>query len=466
MSHGPRFSEIRNLVSGCDGLTLEESRYLKFLLVDFHTDLIAELPLEIVTMIALDLRPKDFAHCLKVSKTWRERFLSAAVMLAYARQRWPAMITSSVTRPDFLYSLFRLGFVYSNYHLRLDFSNSDYPLDPVFINRFGQPPAFYKYIPWGRGFTTYSMGLYAYGKVALHPYTGIITVDDLRVKTRKVMAAPSAPTGSLPPWELRLLSLGSKLVIASQNKQLVAWDHVENEVYEKPLHCRVHRVATHDMTVAAVLCGGDVVLWTPGHAAIQLDMSRLTKELGLDSSQAKDWEWNRHVFFDHRNSKTLYLASSYDVYADDNSSNGAIAVRATVHKFSEGIYISSWNFDHEYFKSSRPSDCKSRNILISEYELEFSCIFFSQSTPSNPPEHFVAFDKIQQKFFSVTDLQQSNAFARAFAWSGRNETKQTLDLDFQVSFFGCDYEATHVWPPATIGNTEDCPDPNGKENET
>ncbi|KAI0457159.1 hypothetical protein F5B21DRAFT_464596 [Xylaria acuta] len=462
MSHSPRFAEFRQLLFGGDGLTPEEARYLKLLLSDIHTDLIGELPLEIVTLVALELQLDDFVCCLRVSKLWRQRFLSDSVTSAYARHRWPAMIDGVVNRSRFLETLLELTCVLYNYrksvateHVLFD-SRAHYTLDPVFHNQSDNLPNVYmRYFTDARSQSGCS-AFYTSGKVASHLCGCVIVIDDLRSKTRKIFTPPS---GAMHGSALKLQSLGSRLVIGTIDRLLIAWDHVNNQAYEKSLPCRMLRCATQNNRVAIVLYGGEVVIWTLSHAVIQVDTSRLILGLGINPSEAKTWEACLNVFFDPRNSKKLYLASGYLFRVGSKS-----MIRVTVHEFLEAVHVASWSSDYQDptvyrdgVQSSPDEHTPEPRIVTSEYEADHSCILFSRRFFMKADVRLTAFDKIKRKFVDIVDCQQNylcyeaveDRYQRPRDEVRHGSTAERTDLDFKVVFTRQGYEVTRLKMPST-----------------
>ncbi|KAI0432289.1 hypothetical protein F5Y09DRAFT_339793 [Xylaria sp. FL1042] len=408
MNHSTRLPELRQLVFD-QGLSREEIRYLRLLLSDTRPDPIGELPLEIIALIVLHLSLKEFACCLRMSKVWRERFLSQPVMAVYAERHWPAMINGAVNRCNFLGALSKLGwgdYGFKNFY-KYDAEvvpwdrTSQYELDSVFHNQLGNlPDAYTQYSIDGDDFIR-DTALYTSGKVAYHLCGCIVVVDDLKSNTRKVLTPPS---GMMYGLALKLHALGSRLVVGSIDRLLVAWDHVNNRAYEKSLPSRVLRCTTRDDRVGIVRYGGDVLIWTPGHAVLQLDLSSLT--LNLDLMVAKTWRACLQVFFDARDRNILYLATGYFFH---NGSNDM--VRLEVHVFSvAGHAIATWSFeDYDlYCKKMKSGLYTSRGledtvtgpcIEISEYECDKSCIFFTRPRHQRGPhDPLVVFNKRERKF--------------------------------------------------------------------
>ncbi|KAI1352786.1 hypothetical protein F5Y01DRAFT_278664 [Xylaria sp. FL0043] len=409
MNTNARFSQLRDFVLG-QGLSREEIRYLSILLSHTRPDIIGELPLEIVVLVILQLSPREFARCLGVSKTWRERLLSQVVMAAYTKRYWPAMINGAVNRRNFLEALSKLGWgVRSVAHFRSTpdayhesvawDQTSHYQLDPIFHNQPGNLPEAY---------TQYRIqprwqpptAVYAFGKVACHLCGCVVVVDDLTSKTRKVL---TPPRGMMNGPALKLHALGSRLVVASIDRLLVAWDHVSDQVYETSLPSRVLRCTTQDDRVAIILYGGDVLIWTPGHKVLQLDTTPLT--LGLNPSAAKTWEACLEVFFDIRDRNTIFLASRFSFHEALNYID-----RVIVHVFS---MTDNTVVTHAQNKKRLPSApyigdpevaATNRRIRIEGYEFDRSCIFFSSSQVRGGL--LAVFDKLERKFSDGTEIRR------------------------------------------------------------
>ncbi|KAI8944713.1 hypothetical protein F4801DRAFT_172281 [Xylaria longipes] len=475
MSHRSRFSELRQLLFGGDGLTPEEARYLKCLLSYIHTDIIGELPLEIVTLIALQLELNDFAHCLRVSKVWRQRFLSDSVMLAYARHRWPAMNDGVVNRSRFLETLLKLRWATKFWnpndvgkgkgeYVSWD-STAQYTLDPVFHNQSDNLPAAYmrfSVISEAAGAIT---AFYAFGKVAWRLCGCLVAIDDLRSKTRKVFTPPS---GTMYGSTLTLQSLGSRLVIGTIDRLLIAWDHVNNQAYEKLLPCRIRRCATYNNRAAVVLYSGDVVVWSPGHAAIQLDTSHLIFGLGINPPEAVIWKESLNVFFDPRNSKNLYLASGYLFHIGSKR-----MVRVTVHEFSETVHVASWSSDYQDPTTDGedrlvcPLDDKFKSF-ISDCEIDYSYIVFKRWTHWEWHIPLIAFDKIKQKFVDIGYYPNTYFCYRTYYHNGHLGTtygfQQNLTVEdgivtgFDVNFSRTGYKVYRLTLLQSTRDKEPCQD--------
>ncbi|KAI0116403.1 hypothetical protein GGR51DRAFT_501217 [Nemania sp. FL0031] len=448
MRNANRFSEFRQFVHRDGGLTREEARYLRFLLYDLRTDLIGESPLEIVIMIALHLPLNELTRCLRVSKVWRQQFLAGPVMAAYARANWPAMIDGEVNQQDFLATLSRFGWVCYYTLPFIDevasevvpwFSPTHYQLDPAFHARADELSSDYTQA-WERQQQgeAETSALYFSGKLAWCLNNRLIIIDDFRSKTRKIFTVPSGVRHGLA---LKLQAFGSRLAIAVVDRLVIAWDHIDNRSYEKSLPTRVLRCATQNNRVAFVMHGGDVMIWTPGQAVLQLDPSLPSiLKVGNGSSEAHPPRTLLYPFFDAHNSETLYLASA--CFFLDNSKP---MIRITVHEFLTSGHVASWSSEYEDPNSGDRSYLYWTNpdpeprILMTDYELDRSCILFFRGTPRHGAGRFAAFDKLERKFIDIDYMDFTDRWTLVgndWSTSGGALPEQTvegrIDLDFSV----------------------------------
>ncbi|KAI0403460.1 hypothetical protein F4802DRAFT_290365 [Xylaria palmicola] len=457
MSQGPRFAELRRLVLGGDGLTRDEVRYLRFLLHDVQTDLVGELPLELLILVALQLDLDDFARCLRVSRVWRERFLSDPVTLAYARRQWPAMIGGAAQKYNFLDTLSRLNLLTrkiiepneNDVEIVKWDSTTHYQLDPVLHSRPDTIPDDYaRYTGHPESWVDLSP-LYSHGKVAWHLCNCVIVVDDLRLRTRKVLTPPSGVQHGL---NIELRSLGSRLVVGTIDRLLIAWDHTNNEVFEKQLPCRSLRCATHGDRIAIVLYGGDILIWTPGQPMLQLDMPPSKDEESMKPSISRV-----DVLFDPRDTKTLYLASAskYSLEPDDE-------LHVEVHEFSEARHVASWSSacclyprGVDWFRYNDPfNDPPELYVAMFEYEFCRSGIFFSIRQIEGFSWPILVFDKLAREFIDFPEDEWWYPIVRRYqeyGWPGASgrftahpHSQGGLDLDFKVRFDPESYQVVRV----------------------
>ncbi|KAI2625471.1 hypothetical protein GGS21DRAFT_530971 [Xylaria nigripes] len=449
MDHSTRtLAELRQLVFGDNPLTREEHRYMKTLLSCVHVDLIGELPLELVAFVAMHLELKDFVCCLRVSKTWRKLFLSDPVMTPYARQMWPALTNGEVNQCNFLATLSKVGWASYCFRGHAKQSHSEivrwdarshYKLDSEFHSRNDNLPHDYTEYYGPR-----PSPVYAFGKVAWSPYSYFMVVDDLRLKTRKVFTPPS---GTMRGSSLELQALGSRLVVGTIDRLLIAWDHVENRPYERLLPCRSLRCTTHDDKVAIVLFGGDVVMWTPGREILQLNTSHLISKESIDFFATRTWKSCMNVFFDSCNNETLYLASGY--FSSNPLNN---MVHLTVHEILATGDIASFSAvyqhpDKTYNRPLNSAGLASQLIVTSKYEFDHNCIFFGQrgQSRSSPTRPIAGFDTIKREFIHFNPQGSSDQWrlqdgAYPFSTGSEFYTPYNLgelggiDMDFMVEF--------------------------------
>ncbi|KAI0508298.1 hypothetical protein F5B22DRAFT_425358 [Xylaria bambusicola] len=431
MKHNPRYAFIRQFVSGHGALTREEIRYLRLLLPSYHPDFVVELPLEIVILIALQLTRRDFARCLSVSKAWRERFLSDPVMAAYTIRRWPAFIDGAMNQTRFLQILSRLdhkliwasimGNIAPETELVTWDVTAGYQLDSRFHHPLDNPPTPYTQFRMGEDHQALT-ALYCSGKVACHLCGCIVVIDDLKSKTRKVLAPPS---GIIHGLSMKLQALGSKLVVASMDRTIIAWDHVENKAYEKSLPCQSLKCATCDDRVAIILYGGNVVLWTPGHAIVQLDVSPVIHEPSIPLSKVKPRETLQGVFFNVHDKRTLYLASA-SVFGDELNAR----LHVTVQEFSSASHIGTYSSELADYEG--PGAWNQPTLELLEYEFDLSFIIFGGRCMTRGPFVYTLFDKIERKF---TTFDPNNIWTfddNRPALPLRKSKKAAIDLDFAV----------------------------------
>jgi hypothetical protein len=229
MAGGRSLAELRQLVSNLS-LTRDEARYLRLLLSNMRTDLIGELPVELVSMIALHLGIRDFARCLCVCTAWKEIFLSEAVLMPFARHRWPALITNTTTAADARGFLSKLGYAIHSHgwwtrcdpypglapFVRWD-RDADIELDRTVHSDTDDVPLAYSELVINQNSRMFPEARYAFGKVAYHPCGYLVVVDHIQSMTRKVFEVPD---GMVHGPALELQALGSRLVVATIDRLL------------------------------------------------------------------------------------------------------------------------------------------------------------------------------------------------------------------------------------------------------
>jgi len=227
MPGGRTLAELRQLVSSLS-LTRDEARYLRLLLSDVRTDLIGELPVELVSMIALHLGMGDFARCLRVSKVWRGKFLSEAVLMPFAKHHWPAVVTNTTTASHAQMFLTKLGSAIHSYRWWSRFTSrhlpfvgwgrdADIDLDPDTHSNSNDVPLAYLKLVVNQSHPISPDAMYAFGKVAYHPCGYVVVVDDILSMLRKVFEVPG---GMIHGPGLELQALGSRLVVGTVDRVL------------------------------------------------------------------------------------------------------------------------------------------------------------------------------------------------------------------------------------------------------
>ncbi|KAI0392471.1 hypothetical protein F5Y17DRAFT_357174 [Xylariaceae sp. FL0594] len=442
MAGGRSPGELRQLISSLS-LTREEILFLRLLFLDVQRDLIADLPIELIAMIALHLEMGDIARCLRVSKTWRAKFLSDAVILPFARREWPAIVRGNTTPSDAQAFLSRFGSILASYDcwrsgsgdptfVRWD-NAADIGLDPVVHSTADDPPHTDIRLEVDGGRLAV---MYAFGKVAFCPPDSFrVVVDDIVSMTRKVLESRESMVGGS---HLRLHAVGSKLVVTSVGRLLLIWDHVDNVSYKKSVPSDVVGCTIQDNKLAVILRGGVVLIWTCGTPMLQLNTSILKDKIGMGPFETGKWNANLSAFFDPRDSKTIFLASAYTPSSGDRHH-----VRFTVHEYANENYVASWASDIVNMKWWTPST--EFRIQMLEYECEQAQILFTLDDWIGDLWFLAAFCKVKRRFtyFAYNDpsyyLEPGEVYAvpEALRQFHRAESKDPMsgcDLDFMVQF--------------------------------
>ncbi|KAK3386967.1 hypothetical protein B0H63DRAFT_144289 [Podospora didyma] len=284
-NNGPlRSASLRNLASS---LTLDEVRDLlkQLSAVDFRTDIVARLPVELRVCVASYLEKDDIASLLNVSKQWRQIWLQEDVMKLLADHCFPGLRQQQFNtqmegqntceeqlettgRDAFLYSVRKAGIrsqgkFRSIFYQTFENDEPYYPsnhfqLDPDFNRRDPKGGGHYpKFMPHGnRVKLLYRSGRLAWMPLATPQDMTVFVVDDLRTRLRRVYTAPDQ---LLYGPHLTLLDIGDKLVVGEVSRRLHAW-HLETNQHMSALfpnvtgHTRTWgtRVYTFDTTVLQI----------------------------------------------------------------------------------------------------------------------------------------------------------------------------------------------------------------------
>ncbi|KAI1262281.1 hypothetical protein F5Y18DRAFT_155147 [Xylariaceae sp. FL1019] len=381
MKMDQRLVEIRDSFSAFS-LSPSEARYLKMLCSSIKTDVIRDLPVEIVGLISLHLDDVDLANCLRVSKAWRGKLLSDHVIRMYGRAGWPNLcICSTIETPSsFIEALIRVGWFRRRCRYMQESSSlgdprklsiSELPLDTEYHPSAEDVPSIYlehsQKKPSGPPF------FYSHGKAAWCPESQFVCVDDLRLRTRKVFTPPS---GILHGQRLALEAFGSKLAVATIGRLIIAWNHITNKSQEKQLPYLSYLCQTHDDQVGVILRNGNILVWTLNNNKLtRIDTSPSIWHSALDVIRADQLRIPTHLFevafnlfFDRQSANTCYIATARR-YAEGQQD----VFDMEVHEFSMTRCVNSWKSCEPLPRASMPLTVTTR---ITNYEIERSCILF------------------------------------------------------------------------------------------
>ncbi|KAI1091475.1 hypothetical protein F5B19DRAFT_458505 [Rostrohypoxylon terebratum] len=444
LDHQARLAQLRQIVLGSP-LTKEEHRYLKILLAGASTDIIGELPVELVKQIAdlLDLR--DFVTCLAVSRRWREKFLSAPIINAITDEECPSLRQIPTDNPldsnqclKVLHRIGRMRHLCCESYFEKSFSWQDesyFKLDPEYHGHhedvstaYAQfdchsdqepdfPPNQQDYQP-----------LYCNGRIAWRPWARIIAVDNLWSRTRKIFTPPNGPLVH-PECELR--ALGDKLVIVSMDRLLIAWDYTTNIRQEKKLPGPVTRVVTKGYQAAVILFSGEVFLWEFGGKLLTLPTTPLVNSHGFTNELIKYWNANLCVVFHPTCNGKLFLASGYT----DCSSSKPV-VKRVVYEFTDTNHTDTFEFEAPRMNPSNWEPPKAlfqtgRGMPYHRDIITFREAYLLEDDDSRTIafETLVEFDIYKRKF----RVRYDKAFAyHRLGWASQHTSG---DMDFLVRFY-------------------------------
>lgn len=433
VDHKARLLQLRRVVTD-PSLTSEERRYMKILLSQPLTDIVCDLPIELIRQIAELLDLHHFAACLAVSRRWRDKFLSAPVIDAIldkfcsslGRVASPIQINSD-ERLRALHKIGRARRKCFQSSLKKEFcweSEPYFKLDPDYHGNYEDTSSIYaqfdrhSHNPELLWVSCLSSKYYG-GKIAWHAKPHVVIVDNLWSRTRKIFNVPNGP---LIAPELQLLAFGSRLVVCAIDRLLVAWDHVTNVRLEKKLPGSVKHASTEGAKVALILFTGEVLLWDFGGKLSTLTTVALTNYRSSDSDLC--------AIFRPGYSRTLFLASCYSYHV-----NSEVVFKHTIHEFKDSNHIGTFEFEISpaIYGEADPAV----RSLVTIQKMLPSCrdsIGFSGLYVLECPETldvlsestFVEFDMNDRKFSTRTESDHDIP-----GWRGRLED---ADLDFLVRF--------------------------------
>ncbi|KAK3343930.1 hypothetical protein B0T25DRAFT_572910 [Lasiosphaeria hispida] len=302
---GPRRAFLRSLVAS---LTQHDARYLAEQLskLDFRTDIVARLPVELRVIVAGHVDREDAISMLNVSKVWRQIWLQEDAFKRLADRCLPGFlpythlkkhITATDEDPKQLFCeasrrlRFRLkGMFRSVIFNELLVGPADkaqcFSLDREYhhaiepdLSRFLESLA----VTDTASLSPYHASLYSNGRFAwLSPLPqrpkARVIVDDFKTQLRKVY---SIDMNIMLGGSAQLLALGNKLVVlvSDAGRTLHAWNLETNEhdTVQTPSH--VQRAQTHGNQVCVFFNFPGVALWTFRGGLKALDMARPLEHL-------------------------------------------------------------------------------------------------------------------------------------------------------------------------------------------
>lgn len=226
-----------NLLNLISSLTISELRLLRsrLITVDFRTDIISRLPVELQLCVVDYISSSDVLSYINVSRTWRQIWLQDKIINHVVDNWYPGLFKLDEKHEDtetygrrkaaFLRMLQRdsrrsKGKFRSVLFHGFRLGDEDYFKLDESLHPSGKYADFLSTTPSDRGLGGV---LYYYrdGKLAWNPSTrpapdnGVIVLDDLRTRTRKMFKAPGALMAAL--W-ISLRALGDKLVVGVDSR--------------------------------------------------------------------------------------------------------------------------------------------------------------------------------------------------------------------------------------------------------
>ncbi|KAI1460968.1 hypothetical protein F4805DRAFT_351141 [Annulohypoxylon moriforme] len=452
-----RLSQLRQFISG-HSLTKEEYRYIKILLSRVNTDIISELPIELVEQISELLDLSDFVTCLAVSKRWRDKFLSTPIINSITDRFHPSLRQMSKGTPldpneclKILHTIGRLRQPRLESTLEKSFSwqyESYFKLDPDYHGHHEDTSAAYAQFDCQfdheQDPSAHGTALYSNGKIAWRPSPRIIVVDNLWSRTRKVFTSPHGP---LVHPDCKLRALGDRLVIASVDRLLIAWDHTTNICLEKKLPRYMKGVTTKGLRVAITTFNRDVFLWEFGGQLSMLSTTPITDHHNFNNEFIKCWEYNLYVIFHPACDGKLFLASGYT-----DTSNSKSIVKRMVYEFDNTNHVATFEFEIPS-KASRKEDTFSiiqirKGMPYCRDIIGFRGVYWKEGpeTSTRVTDNLVEFDIYDRKFFDRTDEESDTS--RKFGWFSK---RRQGDMDFLLRFHDRGFTAYSPQPGFDFG---------------
>lgn len=399
-------------------LDVNELRLLKELLapVSLQKDIVTSLPVELVLLITDLLSERDIWSCLTVSHAWSATLMSDRVVFSLADQHFPQIAwkaSKRATQDGNARGDLRIQFLH---HLRKRMALMDSSVP-------GTPPMLHKDYLWdseaefklqGQAYSDFPLpnlpsnqrAMYAHGRIAWQPETHTIVVDNLRNKKRTIH---TYPRGKLWGPEMKLVALGDRLVVATIDRFIFAWDIETNTVERKSLSRLVSRCTTSGTRVATII-DNDIHTWQIGGPLLEMTLPDLDTKL----SSAGQFP----VAFAHPHSEDVLFVRR--VYRSSSST-----LRFLVHKIVNMKLIET--FEHDVEMSWLPNEWL-QSSLVGFMPLSY------EWDARNQGYHLHEFDMYHEKFTrrNVTHFGRRKQGTFMF----------TFDDDFAVELSERHYE---VW---------------------
>lgn len=248
--------KLREMVVG-GHLTVDELRLLKELLQDvtLQTDIFTRIPLELVAIVVQNLGLRDLWACYAVSKAWRARLMPQAVASVLAAIHFPALVRNP--REQIQDPSIGTQFLET---LGKSLRRTEAPAWSILAKRFRwqdetlftvDDPTVYQRVRLDpRSGDTEPLS--SHGRIAWMPEAFTVCVDSLVTLKRKTFSYPEGKLLGLA-HEMSLAGLGSKLVVATMGRTIIAWDLETGQREHASLPVSVHKCAVEgDQVVIAV----------------------------------------------------------------------------------------------------------------------------------------------------------------------------------------------------------------------
>lgn len=359
----------RNLQNLLSALTSHEIRDLgKYAAeVDFRTDIFGRLPMELRLEIAEYLDAADLFNFLNVSRTWREAWSHSSMINLFMpgfledHHRKDAMASSGQDVQALFYKKcqrysarcrgkYQYGLAEVLARLpegNRQYSDTNFAVDTEYhqrTNRWKSPTSWSELISplADSGFRNL---LYYDGRVVWQPEfarsnNSLIIVDSLESQLRKEYTIPEAV---IRGGEAKLMALGDKLVVASLDRTLHAWDLETNEhcsvtlpsstifckTYGKQVYIYRHHLADRPGRVPVL----HIYTWTFKGFLRELNTAPLLNAIGAPSQQPeKQLPWYCTGIIPHPLlDETIYVVCE-------------LGRTISLHKYTRGIHTACLSF--------------------------------------------------------------------------------------------------------------------------